>query len=75
MSFILDQQAFISGGGAADVYLVMARTGEAGPKGISCFYVDKVCISYFLPCLDFCASLMLGFMVGTLILNSASAES
>lgn len=35
------EKAFISGGGAADVYLVMARTGEAGPKGISCFYVDK----------------------------------
>ena len=25
---------FISGGGQSDVYLVMARTGEAGPKGI-----------------------------------------
>ena len=33
-------KAFISGGGRSDVYLVMARTGEAGPKGISCFLVD-----------------------------------
>ena len=36
-------KAFISGGGAADVYLVMARTGEQpGGKGISAFLVDKV---------------------------------
>lgn len=34
-------KAFISGGGHSDVYLVMARTGEAGPKGISCFLVEK----------------------------------
>jgi hypothetical protein len=34
-------KAFISGGGASDLYLVMARTGEAGPKGISCFAVEK----------------------------------
>jgi len=34
-------KAFISGGGASDLYLVMARTGEAGPKGISCFIVEK----------------------------------
>lgn len=33
---------FISGATAADVYLVMARTGEQGPKGISAFVVDKV---------------------------------
>jgi isobutyryl-CoA dehydrogenase len=32
---------FISGGGRADVYVVMARTGGAGPKGISCFAIDK----------------------------------
>lgn len=30
---------FISGGGQSDVYVVMARTGEAGPKGISAFLV------------------------------------
>lgn len=34
-------KAFISGGGYSDVYLVMARTGEAGPKGVSAFLVDK----------------------------------
>ena len=34
-------KAFISGGGVSDVYVVMARTGEAGPKGISTFVVDK----------------------------------
>lgn len=35
-------KAFISGAGAADVYLVMARTGGPGPKGISAFLVEKV---------------------------------
>ena len=34
-------KAFISGGGVSDVYVVMARTGEPGPKGISCFLVEK----------------------------------
>ncbi|USI71831.1 acyl-CoA dehydrogenase family protein [Sphingomonas morindae] len=34
-------KAFISGGGANDLYLVMARTGADGPKGISCFLVEK----------------------------------
>lgn len=37
-------KAFISGAGAADIYLVMARTGGAGPKGITAFLVDKVCL-------------------------------
>jgi len=32
---------FISGAGAADVYVVMARTGEPGPKGVSAFLVEK----------------------------------
>lgn len=32
---------FISGAGAAQVYLVMARTGGDGPQGISAFLVDK----------------------------------
>ncbi len=32
---------FISGAGASDLYLVMARTGDAGPKGISTFVVPK----------------------------------
>ena len=35
------EQAFISGGGESDVYLVMARTGQAGPKGITCILVEK----------------------------------
>ncbi|CDQ46816.1 acyl-CoA dehydrogenase family protein [Mycolicibacterium neoaurum] len=32
---------FISGAGVSDVYLVMARTGAEGPKGISAFLVEK----------------------------------
>jgi alkylation response protein AidB-like acyl-CoA dehydrogenase len=32
---------FISGAGAADVYIVMARTGDPGPRGISAFLVQK----------------------------------
>jgi alkylation response protein AidB-like acyl-CoA dehydrogenase len=32
---------FISGGGANEIYLVMARTGDEGPGGISCFLVEK----------------------------------
>lgn len=32
---------FISGAGVSDVYVVMARTGEAGPKGISAIVVPK----------------------------------
>lgn len=34
-------KAFISGAGASDVYLVIARTGGPGPKGTSCFIVEK----------------------------------
>ena len=34
-------KAFISGGGVSDLYLVMARTGGPGPKGISTFAVEK----------------------------------
>jgi len=34
-------KAFISGGGFSDVYVVMARTGEDGPKGISTFVVEN----------------------------------
>ena len=34
-------KAFISGGGENEVYVVMVRTGEDGPKGISCLVVDK----------------------------------
>ncbi len=32
---------FISGAGAADIYAVMVRTGEPGPKGTSCLIVEK----------------------------------
>ena len=34
-------KAFISGGGASDLYVVMARTGGPGPKGISAIAVEK----------------------------------
>ncbi len=33
-------KAFISGGGYSDAYVVMCRTGEDGPKGISTLYVE-----------------------------------
>lgn len=32
---------FISGAGTSDVYVVMARTGDTGPRGISAFIVPK----------------------------------
>ncbi len=31
-----------SGGGSSHLYLMMARTGEPGPKGISAFLIEKV---------------------------------
>ncbi|BBX74789.1 acyl-CoA dehydrogenase family protein [Mycobacterium shinjukuense] len=40
--YVLDGvKQFISGAGASDVYLVMARTGDQGPRGISAFIVEK----------------------------------
>jgi len=40
--YVLDgTKAFISGGGVSDIYVVMARTGERGPRGISCIVVEK----------------------------------
>jgi alkylation response protein AidB-like acyl-CoA dehydrogenase len=41
-------KCFISGAGSTDVLIVMARTGAAGAKGISCFLVaaDSAGISY-----------------------------
>ncbi|MGR3551724.1 acyl-CoA dehydrogenase family protein [Pseudooceanicola sp.] len=33
-------KAFISGGGYSDGYVVMARSGDAGPKGVSTIYVE-----------------------------------
>lgn len=35
------QKQFISGAGAAGLYLIMARTGAEGPKGISAFLVEE----------------------------------
>ena len=32
---------FISGAGANEIYVVMVRTGEDGPKGISCVVLEK----------------------------------
>lgn len=41
-SYILNGvKQFISAAGDADVYVVMARTGTAGPRGISAFVVEK----------------------------------
>ncbi len=34
-------KAFISGAGVSDVYVVMVRTGEFGPKGVSTLVVEK----------------------------------
>ncbi len=40
-NYILNgSKIFISGAGSTDVLVVMARTGEEGPKGISAFAVD-----------------------------------
>ena len=40
--YVLDgAKAFISGGGASDLYVVMARTGGDGPSGISCIVVEN----------------------------------
>ncbi|MCG5479533.1 isobutyryl-CoA dehydrogenase [Sinorhizobium alkalisoli] len=35
------QKQFISGAGESGLYIVMARSGEEGPKGISAFIVEK----------------------------------
>jgi alkylation response protein AidB-like acyl-CoA dehydrogenase len=40
--YVLDGvKQFISGAGSSDVYIVMARTGGDGPRGISAFIVEK----------------------------------
>ncbi|OBC09143.1 acyl-CoA dehydrogenase [Mycobacterium sp. 852013-50091_SCH5140682] len=40
--WVLDgDKQFISGAGSSDVYVVMARTGAEGPRGISAFVVEK----------------------------------
>jgi alkylation response protein AidB-like acyl-CoA dehydrogenase len=38
------EKAFISGGGASDVYIVMARTGQSGT--LTLFILFMVSISY-----------------------------
>ncbi|MBB6124519.1 acyl-CoA dehydrogenase family protein [Sphingobium subterraneum] len=38
---VTGSKAFISGGGANDVYVTMVRTGADGPKGISCLVIEK----------------------------------
>ena len=39
--YVLDgSKAFISGAGSTDLYLVMARTGGDGPRGVSAFLVE-----------------------------------
>ena len=40
--FVLNgSKAFISGAGSSDLYVCMVRTGEDGPKGISCIVIEK----------------------------------
>ncbi|GAU81233.1 isobutyryl-CoA dehydrogenase [Bosea sp. BIWAKO-01] len=40
--YVLDgQKQFISGAGVSDIYVVMVRTGEAGPSGISTLVVEN----------------------------------
>ena len=40
--YVLDgAKAFVSGGGVSDLYVCMVRTGEAGPRGVSCIVVEK----------------------------------
>ncbi|HEY0270840.1 MAG TPA: acyl-CoA dehydrogenase family protein [Sphingomonas sp.] len=34
-------KAFISGGGENELYVTMVRTGQDGPKGISCLVIEK----------------------------------
>ncbi len=41
-SYVIDGvKQFISGAGTSDFYIVMARTGADGPRGISAFVVEK----------------------------------
>ena len=34
-------KAFISGAGTSDIYVAMVRTGDNGPKCVSCFIIEK----------------------------------
>jgi alkylation response protein AidB-like acyl-CoA dehydrogenase len=38
---VTGSKAFISGGGENEIYAVMVRTGEEGPRGISCLLIEK----------------------------------
>jgi len=38
---VTGSKAFISGGGENDIYVTMVRTGQEGPKGISCLVIEK----------------------------------
>ena len=38
---VTGSKAFISGAGSNEIYVTMVRTGEPGPKGISCFVIEK----------------------------------
>lgn len=38
---VTGSKQFISGGGENEIYVVMVRTGEDGPKGISCLVIEK----------------------------------
>jgi alkylation response protein AidB-like acyl-CoA dehydrogenase len=41
-SYVLNGvKQFISGAGMSDVYIVMARTGDSGPAGVSAFIIEK----------------------------------
>jgi alkylation response protein AidB-like acyl-CoA dehydrogenase len=38
---VTGSKAFISGAGVNDIYVTMVRTGEDGPRGISCLVIEK----------------------------------
>ena len=38
---VTGSKQFISGGGVNEIYVTMVRTGEDGPKGISCMVIEK----------------------------------
>ncbi len=38
---VTGSKQFISGGGENDIYVTMVRTGDEGPKGISCLVIEK----------------------------------
>lgn len=38
---VTGSKQFISGGGANELYVTMVRTGEDGPKGISCLVIER----------------------------------